>query len=677
MILPAKSGAELDVPFGINVGGKASLSDERHCRFVADRPYQRGNGAGYRREGRICRVAARNLAEPFRTLREGNVAYHFDLKPGLYRITLAFCEPRRLHPYQRVFNVRFNRYVLLQEFDPAAEHGVKIPALKTFVFRVDNEGLDITATGIVGEPILSFVLIESGLPAGELPAAPHINRVVARDRVCYLEWNPSPTGRVAGYRVFRADSANADFVEIAATGPDRTSFIDRLVKNGRTYIYEVVAVTEQGNYHGASARVTARPHMPNDDQLIEMTTQAAFHYFVKECDPATYLTRDKNIAPYISCAAVGFGLSAMCIGAERGWIDSDDAEMRCFTMIKTLNDREDNKRWGLFFHYLNGDGSRSRVGYQDTVSTIDSALLMWGAIAAGEHFRGRVRDQAALMMSRMNWRAFADEEKKWIRMAWEPDPEKGDDFGKFYSAWDWYSDEAILVTLLAISAPNPEFRLGPEYYYAFNRPRGDYKKIKDIVYTRPGTLFTYTFAHCWLDFRLLGADSHGFDVWENSRKAILANRQYCMDLAKTYRTFGAHSWGLTACSGNKSTYCVAGAPPCGEGPNPGGGTVGLFAAGMSVPFATAESLAALQHYYRYRDAAGYRRLWKDEFEGGYGFIDSYSLDQDFFSDEIHGINHGPMLLLLENFRTGLLWNLVLQNETILAGLRRAGFLIPR
>ncbi|HEY8240137.1 MAG TPA: glucoamylase family protein, partial [Kiritimatiellia bacterium] len=645
---------------------------------------RRSNGAGYRNRSKRLSVKAQAVPEAFQTMREGQIVYHFDVAPGMYRVSLSFLEPEVLTGSPRTFNVLFNDHLILQEFDPGMEFGAGRPIQQTFHFRVAQRGLQIRAVSLVGEPILSLIYVEKVAVDDSVPEPPVVNQVIARDGVVHVAWSPLPGQHPAKYEVWRSDSRSSPFTHVATLPSGTTSFVDRLVRNGRVYTYEVVALDARGRHRGGSARAAARPHVPTDDELLDMTQRAAFRFFLRECDPSTFLTRDKNVAGYVSTAAVGFGLSAYCIGAERCWITRDDAEHRCFTMLKTLNGRDDNKRDGMFFHYLNGDGSRSKEGFEDAASTIESALLAWGAIAAGEYFGGRVKEQADKLVGAMNWRAWANEERKQIRMAWKPHPEKGDAAGEYVWQWDWFTDETLLINLLAIGAPNPAHRVPVDYFFSWRRPLGLYGDNRDVIYSHPGTLFTYTFAHCWLDFQRLGADdpaAHGFKdqpalaPWTNTIKAIRANRQYCIDQARRFKTFGPDSWGLTACSG-KDAYCVAGAPPCQDPPNPGGGTVALFAAGMSVPFVPDEAMSALRHYYRHHDAAGYRRLWKDEFEGGYGFIDSYSLDQDFYSPEIHGINHGPMLCLIENHRSGLLWKYVLKNEMVRSALRSVGFTAP-
>lgn len=421
---------------------------------------------------------------------------------------------------------------------------------------------------------------------------------------------------------------------------------------------------------GAAVAVGQAPEPSlSDDALLDRVSRAAFGYFLHECDPTTFLTRDSNQGPLVSVAACGFGLSALCVGAERGWMARDEAARRAGAMLDALVAQTNNRVRGVHFHYLEGDGSRSTHGYEDVVSTVDSALLGWGAVAAGEYFGGSVKAAADRMIREMDWRFFVREHHR-VAMAYRPQE------GRFDGAWDYYTDEALLIALLGLSAPDESRRLDLRTYRSFRRERKSHAAVKNVIVSWPGALFTYTFAHVWLDFRTLGRDRDGVDWFENSVKAVRAHRAYAIELSRTYRTFGENAWGLTASSGPDRTYVVGGAPPCGGSPNPAGGTLAPYGAAMSVPFLPKESLAAIRHYYEMRGPDGKRMLWRDPEEGGYGLVDAYNLDRGWVSDETQGIDHGPMLLLIENYRSGLLWRTVLQNDYVRAGLRRAGFRAP-
>jgi len=664
---------------GINIGGKA-CEDAKGRMLLADRPYNPAAGVGAVFAGSDHDVTARGVVEPLRSFQQGDLVYRFDIPGGIYRVKLGFLDPWSKRSYDRVFDVYFNEFNVLADLDIVARYGLGLPVEESRVYRVpDAGGLEVRFQRKHGQPLCSFIYVEPASAETRAPASVEIKEVIARDEVAFLRWSRAMEDDVVGYVVFRAEDKPEDFIRLTDSLLGVTRYVDYSVKNDRKYFYRVVAVDASGNESVPSDHVVAEPKSPTDDELLEWVSRAAFEYFMRECDPRTYLVKDKNVAEPKSAASIGFGLSAMCIGAENGWITWSEAERRAYLMLRALNFRADNKIYGLFFHYLDGDGGRSLAGYEDLISTVDSALLMWGAIAAAEYFGGRVRGEAELMMGRMNWRVFADTNRKMIKMAYRPAA------NRFDGLWDYYTDEALLIILLGIAAPNPEYRLEPEYFYTFIRERKSYKDIKDVVFTWPGALFTYTFAHCWIDFGKLGPDNPealgkpadlAVDWFDNTRKACLANREFCIFLSKRYKSFGENAWGLTACSGPNNRYLVCGAPPCGGAAEAGGGTLALYGAGMAVPFVPEEAIAALRHYYTFRGEDGRKLLWKDEFDGGYGLIDAFNLNENFFTDEIHGINHGPMLLLIDNYRHGLMWRLCLQNAWVQEALTKVGYSIP-
>ena len=677
-LVAASSTEPGDRSFGINLGGKTS-EDLKDRMLIGDRAYNPSAGLGGVFRGASYEANVRGIVEPYRSFQQGEMIYRFDAPEGLYLVKLGFVDPWSKQPLDRVFDVYFNDFKAIAGLDIVADYGLGLPVEEARVFRVPKDGLEIRFRARQGQPVCSFIYMMPIEPDQESPDPVAIEKVVARDEVAYLQWTAAPENDVVGYSVLRAEGEPYDFVKVTERLLGEPRYVDYSVKNGRKYFYRVIAVDASGNESSPSKDALAEPKFPTDDELLEWVSRGAFEYFIRECDPRTFLVKDKNVAAPKSAASIGFGLSAMCIGAENGWISRSEAERRSYLMLRALNFRSDNKIHGLFFHYLDGEGGRSQAGYEDLISTVDSALLMWGAIAAAEYFGGRVKSEMELMMRRMNWKAFADEKAKMVTMAYRPAARR------FDGLWDYYTDEALLIVLLGIAAPNPEYRLDPEYFYTFKRERKGYKGIEDVVFTWPGALFTYTFAHCWLDFNRLGFDNPEalgkpaemrVNWFENTRKACLANREFCIFLSQRYKSFGENAWGLTACSGPNNRYLVCGSPPCGGAAEAGGGTLALYGAGMAVPFVPAEAIAALKHYYTFRGEDGRKMLWRDEFDGGYGLIDAFNLDQNYFADEIHGINHGPMLLLIDNYRHGLLWKLCLKNEHVREALKKVGYNIP-
>ncbi|MCC5876396.1 MAG: hypothetical protein JJU11_09290 [Candidatus Sumerlaeia bacterium] len=423
------------------------------------------------------------------------------------------------------------------------------------------------------------------------------------------------------------------------------------------------------------------PHyvMTQDDEaLLEEISSAAFEYFIDYAHPETGLVADKiSMADICSVAAQGFGFAVVPVAVERGWITHEEGEEKVLQALRTLHN-SNGRRFGLYAHFLDmNTGHASMDAYEVGISTIDSALMIAGALVAGEYFGGEVRDIANEIYAEMNWSAFQNPNRGGqIHMLWEPEDKNNfEGPGRFTPpVWDWYSDETLLIVILGTSAPNEEYRLPQSAWSNWNRPVGN-DGNREFVYTWPGTLFTYTFANLFLDFSTLGEDPNGINWWDNTRKAVLSNRDWCRAHAREWKTFGRDRWGITAAGGPAYTYVVPGHQPRGaEGNDPGNGVLAPYGVGMSVPWEPRDTIAALRHMRHL--VVGDTPLWQDVEGGGYGLWDSFSMDQEWVGKDIFAIANGPMIMGIENYRSGLIWNLIVKNEHLRDGLTRSGFQVP-
>lgn len=421
---------------------------------------------------------------------------------------------------------------------------------------------------------------------------------------------------------------------------------------------------------------TPAPFPPADQKILDEIELGSFLFFWKEADPRSGLAPDKTGVRECSVAGVGFGLAALPVGIERGFITRQQGEARALTILRTL-DASDARHAGVFAHFIDIEtGKTTPGGYEHDASTIDTALLIAGALTAGEYFKGETERLANKIYGQVNWRAFVNAETNLVRMAWKPkawnDMEGEGEFSE--CSWDHYTDETLLIALLGISAPNTAFRLAPEAMTNWLRPVGRYKG-EPFIYTFPGTLFTYTFAQCFIDFRRAGKDTLGTDWFQNTVEAVKANRDWCRDHASKFATYGQDRWGITAGSGPDNSYIVPGCLPCGNKlDNPEGGTLHPYGAAMALPFLPGEAMAALRQMRDFQ--VGGRAVWKDPAQGGYGFADGFNVDRNWIGDQVFAVAQGPMLLLVENARSGLVWDYFMAHPAIKAGLLRAGFKGP-
>ena len=360
----------------------------------------------------------------------------------------------------------------------------------------------------------------------------------------------------------------------------------------------------------------------------------------------------------------GFGLGALTIGTERGWISRKDAEKRallalntCMNLIK-INRPESSYR-GFLYHFMDGrTGMRFRkAGFESEISIVDMAILIAGALTAGEYFGGEVRNAAEYLYGLVQWNMFLDPEVGLFFGAWTP--EQG--FSDWH--WDYYTDEIMLINLLAIGSSN--YAVSPETFYAWKRELVIVNG-KAFVRSWSGSLFTYQLAHLWLDLKGL-RDGEGEDWWKNSREATVANRTLCIKYADVFASYGADSWGVTACFDPRFPRQYGGTlsvmSPRGENSAQQDGTIAPSGAAGSLFLTPQLSQEALIHYYR-----DIPRLW-----GKYGFKSSFNLTDHWVAPMYYAIELGITLLGIDNYLDGTAQSSFSRSPLIKKALQKAGF----
>jgi hypothetical protein len=423
-----------------------------------------------------------------------------------------------------------------------------------------------------------------------------------------------------------------------------------------------------------------------DEALLEQIQRGCFQYFWKEVGSPAMLAKDKTTDTICSIAAVGFQLTSLPIAVERGWVTREEGEQRAEMILRSLLERRDNKKFGIYLHFLderNGglpDFSRTRHRYELQASTIDHALFQAGAMTAAVYFGGEVAQLANRITRDANWRAMHDNESGYLTMGWRASTGRGvDGPGEIRpSFWQWASDEERLVYFLAVGAPTGDHALEPASYYRLKRVVEQHEGMPPYVVSWNGSLFTYFFSHCWIDYRGLAADDPAdfsvdepaVDWFENSRRAVLTHRERCIEASEQLPTLGENRWGLAPCA-FRDRYLVGEVQPNLSDKDVWyEGVVAPYAAGSAIMFTPAESLAALREFKSLRGPKGSPLAWRDPSQGGYGFVDSFSLDPPYGHDENLGIDAGPLLVAIENARSGLVWRLFMQHDVAKRAVER-------
>lgn len=422
-----------------------------------------------------------------------------------------------------------------------------------------------------------------------------------------------------------------------------------------------------------------------DHALLEEIQRGCFNYLWQEVGSPSGFVRDRKEAKVASLAGVGFQLSALPIGVERGWITREEGEKRGLQILRSLRNRDDNRRDGIYLHFVETDSGDIYRPFRNEASTVDHALLLAGAMPAATYFGGEIARHVDQMAAESNWRAFISPADGFLHMGWQPrnnvDMQGPGSFIK--NTWYLASDEERIIYFLAVAGSNPEFTLKPRDYYRLQRTVKRHGNLPPFVVSWNGIPFNYFFSHCWIDYRSLAADrpeEFGIDAprvdwFENSRRALLTHRARCLEVSDEFASFAPDRWGVSPCMGfnadGKPIYVLQMARPnLSNEDDWRDGTIAPYAAGSAIMFTPAESLAALRAYRNLPDERGELLVWRDPAKGGYGFADSFNLDQQRASDDNVAIDVGPMLLAIENVRTGLVWRLFMSHDLAKVAVRR-------
>ncbi len=411
--------------------------------------------------------------------------------------------------------------------------------------------------------------------------------------------------------------------------------------------------------------VAASFAQPNasDSVFLDLVQRASFDFFWQEANASNGLIKDRSAsgAP-CSIASVGFGLTAITIAIDRGWITREAGRTRVLNTLKTFwtkpQGRETSGRIGykgFFYHFL--DMNTALRTWNSELSSIDTALLLAGILDMKQYFTASetaendIRALADSIYQRVDWNWMRNFQPN-ITLGWHP--ETG-----FINAWWNGYNEAMIMTLLAIGSPTH-----PIAATAWNAWTSGYQWQTHYGYSYVifPPLFGHQYSHCWIDFRNL-QDAYmrgkGIDYFENSRRATLAARAYSIANPRRHKGYGENVWGITACDG-PTGYAARGAPPAQNDD----GTIAPTAAASSIPFTPQESMAAMRHMYdTYRT-----QLWMK-----YGFRDAFNLNVNWWASDVIGIDEGPIVLMIENYRTGKVWQRFMQNADVQRGLEKAGF----
>ena len=416
--------------------------------------------------------------------------------------------------------------------------------------------------------------------------------------------------------------------------------------------------------------------------MLDVIQRDAFAYFAHETNLADGLVADTNSghAPS-SIAAIGLGLTAYPVAVVRGLMSRPEAAQRVLATLQFFWGSKQGPEpdaagyRGFYYHFLD-QHTGVRV-WECELSTVDTAILIAGMLAAAAYFDGdrpverEIRELAERLYARVDW-AWAQNGGATVTHGWKP----GTGFLPY--RWEGY-DEAMLLYVLGLGSPTHP--LSPESYPAWCATY-TWRTVYGTSFLYAGPLFTHQMSHVWIDFRgirdafMRGRDC---DYFENSRRAVVVQQQYAIENPHGYTGYGESCWGLTASGGPGNVtreiggvsrrffgYAARGVP---DGPDDG--TVAPWAVVASLPFAPSIVVPTIAHLWQLQLGGAHRYGYRTAFNPTYrtpggpadGWIAPWHC----------GLNQGPMIAMIENHRSGLVWQLLRGCPYVVAGLRAAGF----
>lgn len=417
--------------------------------------------------------------------------------------------------------------------------------------------------------------------------------------------------------------------------------------------------------------------------MVDLLQRESFQYFVHEVNLANGLVADKTKSGWpASIAAVGLALSAYTVGVERGFLSRDEAIARTLAALRFFwnspqgPEPDASGYKGFYYHFL--DMSTGRRASECELSTVDTALLLVGMLSAAAYFKQdsedelEIRKLADLLYRRTDWQ-WARNGRAAVAQGWKPET------GFIHYEWKGY-DEGLILYLLGLGSPT--FPLSHESYSAWTSSY-EWRKIYGYEYLHAGPLFIHQLSHVWVDFRGiqdLFMRNRQLDYFENSRRATLIQREYAIRNPRGFEGYSGLCWGLTAGDGPGPMttsvhgreieffdYVARGVP---DGPDDG--TIAPWAVATSLPLAPEIVLPSLKHFiddvklkesnpYGFR--ASFNRTFPHRRDAACGWVSEWHF----------GLNEGPIVLMVENYRSGFLWRLMRECPYLIQGLRRAGF----
>lgn len=523
---------------------------------------------------------------------------------------------------------------------------------------------------------LSSLIIVFEIAAQDVtpPAVPQGVAAFGYEKHVDIEWYDNSEPDLAGYKVYIKSGQNYNL--FTTVGRNKTFYSINFNFIGVPFTFKVSAFDSSGNESQLSDSAYAITHMMTDEEFLDMVQRATFRYFWDWGDPTSGIARERwhpderDVTNTIGGG--GFGVMAILVGIERGFTSREIGAARMLKIADFLANKID-KFHGAFPHWFNGTtGKVVNFGVQDGGDIVETAFMIEGLLAARQYFNQnnsteeQIRNLITQIWHDVDWEFYRNNSSG---LYWNWSPTYGFNFSDTFIFHGW--NETLMPYLLAVASPTKAVTLNASSFYKSGwGNNGSIKQLRNLYGYMLYVGSSYGGPLFFTHYSFLGFDPRNkkdmyTNYFEHNRNQSLVSRQYSIANPKSYVGYGANNWGLTA------SYSIPGVGYLAHDPNNDNGTIAPTAALSSMPYTPNESIEALKNFYRTYGS----NLW-----GDYGFKDAFNLTYSskgvsgtWFSDGYLAIDQGPIIVMIENYRSGLLWNLFMSNTEIQTALTAIGF----
>lgn len=508
--------------------------------------------------------------------------------------------------------------------------------------------------------IIIMCLTSPILLRGQTPAVPTNVMAIGYDSHVELTW--ASQANIQNYQIWRSKNGGTTFDSLTTISD--TFFIDFVRSLGTNFslIYKVKAMGAAGAISNFSATATGFVHPMPDDSLMEMVQRYSFRYFREFQHPASGMARERNTSGNtVTTGGTGFGVMAWIVAVERGWVSRTEG---VDYMLKLLSFLQIADRFaGVYPHWLNGETGKVQPfsQYDNGGDLVETSFLIQGLLTAKQYFsrstpeETAIRQQITDIWQAVNWNFYRKNNENVLYWHYSPNYAWRMNFqlkGYF---------EALITYILAVAAPTKGipatvYHQGWAGNSSYRNGQAYYGHTLQVGPNAGGPLF---FAH----YSFLGFDPRRkkdayANYWHHNVAQTLINWNYCKSNPLNKTGYSADNWGLTASDDPNGYLAHAPLEPTDNG------TISPTAALSSMPYTPTQSIAALKYFYREQGA----KLW-----GKFGFYDAFNLGRNWYASSTLAIDQGPIIGMIENHRTGLLWRLFMSNPEIKPALDAIGF----